>query len=442
MTRKTLRPARRHLAVAAVAAALLTLTACSGAGNGGPTAASTTQKVTLRFSWWGNDARTAATKSVIELFEKQHPNITIDTSFTDFGSYWDKLATETAAKDAADIIQMDEKYIATYGEQGALADLADPASKVDTTGISMDALSTGTVKGTLYGVPVALNSYAVVANTALLAQAGVSLPDDTTWTWDDLSALAQKVSRAGHGDYYGLQSLGFSDADLISWARQHGDKLYDAQGNLAISEKTLTGWWTYIKSLTDSGATPQASAVVEKQTAGLSASFAATNKAAFSVWWNNQLTALSQASGSELTLLRLPTASGKAGKSTYEKASMYWSISSRSKHPAEAAQFIDFLLSDKQAANVLLTERGVPANTDIRSYIEPKLTPTDQKAAQFLKSVAPTVGTPPTITPPGGSTIQTLLMTTTQHVLFGQTTPAEAAKSFIKEMKAALADAR
>lgn len=427
---------------AALAAVTLTLTACAGGASGGATPASTTEKITLRFAWWGNDARTAATKQVIDLFQKEHPNITIEPSFTDFSSYWDKLATETAAKDMPDILQMDEKYLATYGSQGALADLRDARSKVDVSGISDTSLKTGIVDDTLYGAPLAMNSYAVVVNTKLLATAGVPLPDDTTWTWDDLAATAKKVSQAGNGEYYGLQAMGFTDADLLNWARQHGEDLFSDTGEVALSEKTVAGWWTYLKSLTDTGATPSASASIEKQTAGLSSSFAATNKAAFSFWWNNQLTALSQASGSELKLLQLPTQKGKPGDSAYEKASMYWSISSRSDHPAEAAQFVDFLLNDKAAADILLTERGVPSNAEIVKAIEPKLSPTDSAAAAFLTAVEPRLGTAPVPTPPGGATLPTLLMTGTQQVLFGQSTPDEAAKTFIKNLKAALADAQ
>ena len=36
------------------------------------------ETVTLRFSWWGNDARHEKTLKVIEMFQEQHPNIVIE----------------------------------------------------------------------------------------------------------------------------------------------------------------------------------------------------------------------------------------------------------------------------------------------------------------------------------------------------------------------------
>ena len=68
----------------------------------------------------------------------------------------------------------------------------------------------------------------------------------------------------------------------------------------------------------------------------------------------------------------------------YYKPSMFWSVSSRTKHPAEAAAFVNFLANDEEAAKVLLTERGVPANQKIRGTINGLLKETDKAAADFL----------------------------------------------------------
>ena len=40
--------------------------------------ASAEEKVTLRFRWWGGDARNEATIKVIEQFEALNPNVTIE----------------------------------------------------------------------------------------------------------------------------------------------------------------------------------------------------------------------------------------------------------------------------------------------------------------------------------------------------------------------------
>ena len=67
---------RRWLGVAAaVTAATLMATGCSSGGS----SSSSNGKVTLNFSWWGDDTRAKVTQDAISQFEKQHPNITIKT---------------------------------------------------------------------------------------------------------------------------------------------------------------------------------------------------------------------------------------------------------------------------------------------------------------------------------------------------------------------------
>ena len=64
------------------------------------------EKVTLRFSWWGGDERNEATLDVIEAYEKEHPNITIEAEYSGDDGYQEKLSTALAGNTAADIIQM------------------------------------------------------------------------------------------------------------------------------------------------------------------------------------------------------------------------------------------------------------------------------------------------------------------------------------------------
>lgn len=412
------------------------LAACGGSGGGDANGDVSDKAVTLRFTWWGSDARHKRTQQVIDAFTKAHPNITIKGEFKDWNGYWDALATTVAANDAPDIIQMDEMYLASYAERGALLDLKTADKHLTTTDFDAKALATGAIDGKQYGVPTGLTAYSFVVNTDLLAQYKVSVPDDATWSWDDLKAVAGQVSKASGGKVTGTQSMGFDIGGVNIWARQHGSALYSPDGKVALPSAVLASFWQYQLDLAKSGAAPAASVTVERATAALDQSGIATNSSAFGTWWNTQLTSLEGASGQKLKLLKLPGESQSSTPGLYYKPSMFWSISSRSKQPAEAALFVDFLANSQEAADIMLTDRGVPANTKIRAGIAPKLTETDKAAAEYLDAIK--VGEAPRVTPNGASDVEAILKRYTEDVLFARKTPQDAATGFIKELQAAI----
>ncbi len=137
---------RSRLLRRVVWAVLLTMTAalpvaCSSSSGGGDELSA--GPVTLRFSWWGADDRHKRTQQVIDLFQKKHPNITVRGEFKDWNSYWDSLATTVAANDAPDVIQMDELYLASYAQRGALLDLNTEKTHLKTADFDPKALATG-----------------------------------------------------------------------------------------------------------------------------------------------------------------------------------------------------------------------------------------------------------------------------------------------------------
>ncbi|MFI6791449.1 ABC transporter substrate-binding protein [Nonomuraea sp. NPDC050383] len=423
----------RPLRAAALAtAAVLMLGAC-GSGGGAGSQELSDKPVTLRFTWWGADERHKRTQQVIDLFQKKHPNITVKGEFKDWNGYWESLATTVAANDAPDVIQMDELYLSSYAERGALLDLGTAAKNLKTADFDKSALDTGVVKGKQYALPVGLSAYAMVVNTGLLDTYKVKLPDDASWSWEDLRTVGAEVSKASGGKVSGVQSLGFEAGGLSVWARQAGAALFDADGKVAVPPEVLTSYWTYIRDLAKQGVTPPPSVTIERAGSALDQSGTATNTSAFATWWNTQLTSLTAASGSKLKLLRLPGEAQAKSPAAYYKSSMYWSISSRSKHPAEAALFVDFLANDEEAANILLTDRGVPANKRIRTAITPKLAETDKAAAEYLDTLK--VGTAPRVTPNGASNLEAIIKRHTEEVLFDRMTPEQAAKSFITELQ-------
>ncbi|GAA4432519.1 extracellular solute-binding protein [Georgenia halophila] len=427
----------RLVAVAALAVATSLVAACAqepdGGGSDGDDGGGGGD-VELRFAWWGNDLRNELTNEAIAAFEEENPGITVSRENADWSGYWDRLSTTAAAGDLPDVIQMDEKYLRTYADQGLLMDLYSQDA-LSTENIDPTVLPAGEVDGQLFALVTSVNTYSVVANADLLSQAGVEPPDDQTWTWDDLSQLSQQVTE-NVDDAVGMQYLGTGDSPLQVWAKQHGETLWTDEGELGASPETLASFWQYVLDLTESGAANPASTAQEQVTAGQEASGTATNQAAFGTWWSNQYRALSESSGQELLLLRPPLSAGSDDRGTYNKPSMFWSISQNTDHPEEAARFVDFLVNSEKAGDILLVERGVPSNLEIREGITDNLSPEDQEVVSFLEEVSDEVGEPPPLTPAGASDIEPLVQRITFEVLFGQITPEEAAEQFTAEAQA------
>ena len=427
----------RALTAAAVTVTLLAASACGGDSGGGSSSADG-GKVTLRFTWWGSDTRTKLTQQVIDAYQKDHPNVTIKGEFGEWSGYWDKLATTVAANDAPDIIQMDEKYLREYADRGALLDLKK-ADGLDTGKFEPDTLGAGEFDGGLYGLNAGINSFAVVVNPAAFKTAGVPIPDDKTWTWDDFAKTAAEITTKTGGKVTGTGALGTNEAGLNLWARQNGESLWTKDGKLGVSPEKTTDFFKYILKLRDAKAIPSAEAISQDMNASLDQSAFATGKLAMSFIWSNQLVAFSKATGQQLKLLRIPSPDGQAAKNgSYYKGSMFWSISARSKHQKEATEFVNYLANNPAAGGVLLAERGVPPNTEVRAGVTPKLKPEDAATAKFIQDIKQDLGDPSPAPPVGGGQVEKIIQRYTTEVLFGRQTPEAAAKAFLDEVNGEL----
>ena len=175
---------------AVLAAIALALTGC-----GGSSPAASDGPVTLRFSWWGSDVRHKMTQKLIDAFEAKNPNINIEGEYGDWSGYWDKLATQVASQDAPDIIQMDAQYLGEYAKRGALLKLKD----VDLSKFDQAAADAGKTADGQFAVTAGMNALVVLANPSLLSASGVSLPDDSSWTWDDYRKIAADITGNSKG---------------------------------------------------------------------------------------------------------------------------------------------------------------------------------------------------------------------------------------------------
>ncbi|WP_432562269.1 ABC transporter substrate-binding protein [Kineococcus sp. SYSU DK003] len=425
-------PSRRQALTGLAAVGSLAALAACAPGSSGGSSSSGDGGGTLRVSTWGNDSRLKLTQQAVAEFQKANPDIKVTVENSEWTSYWDKLATGTAANDSPDVIQMDEAYIAAYGTRGALLDLETVSAQLDLSEMDEKMRDTGLVDGTFVGAPIGTGNFSVGVNPTLLEQAGVAMPDDTTWTWDEFADIAAQVTAAlGAQGVYGFDMFGAGTAELGAWVRQFGQEVFPTDDQTAAEPATVASYFEFAKRLVDTGATPPASVQSENTAAALDTTLFATNKSAFHLQFHTQISAYAAASGNELRLLRLPAQQKGESPRMVNKASMYWSIASRTTQSENAAKFVDFMLTDPAATKILTTERGVPAIPSVQEDILPVLDPQAKIALEFTQAITPELVDPPQVTPAGASSWNTDFPTIGTEVLFGRATPADAAERTI-----------
>lgn len=437
---------------AVLAAGVLTLAACSGdngaapeeepeatgssTADGGSEAAGGEGNAEIRFSWWGSDERHTLTQEVIDLFMEKNPDITVVPDYTDWGGYWDKLATTVAGGDTPDVMTQEERYLTDYANRGVVGDLA--ALGLDTSMIDPSVIQSGTIDGKLAGVATGINAYAIVADPQIFEEAGVEMPDDTTWTWDDFVAISTEISDALGDDVYGVQDYGGNEAGFNIYARQNGESLYSEDGTLGYEDATLEAWWQHLVDLREAGAMPDGARSVEIAEGGPEQSLLGTNSGAMGMWWTNQLGAISSAAGRDLVLLRLPGESESERTGMYFKPAMFYSVAADTEYPEAATAFVDFLINDPEAGALILSDRGLNANTDVRAAVADQLDPLEQQAAEFLAELEPEIVDGPPAPPNGAADVPEITGRINEQVLFDTISPAEAAAQFTSEASAAI----
>jgi multiple sugar transport system substrate-binding protein len=435
LTSGRIRPGWRRALVAGALGLTMAATAACGGGSGGGDGDG---PVTLRFSWWGSDSRHEYTQQLIKQYEAANPGVNIEPSFTGWSDYWDKLATATAGGNAPDIMQQESRYVREYADRGALLDLGEYMPEViDDSALDQNVMPTGQVDGHTWAIPTGINAFSVVADPKIFADAGVPMPDDETWTWDQMVETAAQISEANGGEPYGMQTAGYNEQNFAIFARQRGESLYSEDGGPGFSRQTLIDWWSLVVAARDTGAAPEASLSVEIQAGGPDQSLLATNNGAMGFWWTNQLSTLTASAGRELELLRFPGESTQQQSGMYFKPAMFWSVSSETEHPEEAAKFVNYLINSPEAAELLLSDRGLPVNTELRKQIVDQLEPADQKAAAFLEEIEPSLQEPPPLPPQGAGEVQQIMQQLTEQVLFNQISVQEAADQFMSRLETA-----
>ena len=352
------------------------------------------EQQTIRVLWWGSQTRHDLTMQMIAKFMEKYPNIKVEVEFTDWGSYWNKLATQVAGDLTPDVIQMDYAYIVQYASAGVLAplDAYVEAGQLNVADIADTVLGSGRVNDTLYAIANGTNVPTLMYRKDLVEQVGMTLSMQPTLA-EYLQVSKVIYEQTGHTDNY-ITSMGIDD--LRFRVRNFGLDLYSEEGTALGFEDP--------QYIVDMWKTAQ-QADADGYTLGVGEDTAAT---AFDSYINdrwagyhstNELGAFEEGSGLQLDMVAIPSPEGATMPSTYFKTTMFWAVSANSMVKDAAVQFIDFYTNDADSYAIIGMDRGMPSSSKMRDFIKPNLSDTEQRAAVVVDFFSQPGNTTPIMNP-------------------------------------------
>lgn len=323
--------------------------------------AKTEEPVTLRFSWWGNDARHEKTLKVIEMYQEKHPNITIEPEYRG-KSEREKVATELGSGTCADIVQLNPPWMGDFVANGDFfVDLSQYDFDVD--GFDKTLIQDYcTYNGTLITLPSGLNARTYLMNQTKLDELGIPCDMNAKWTWEDVITVGKTVHEKNPEMYF----LNADKVDLVEFVmrpyiiQKTGTFLIDDSFNPGFTKDDLKEALEYIARLySENVVLPASEGNTFLNAVWTNPDWINGNLTSELSWTSLMEGAVADSQDTYVTTT-LPVREDAKDTSIVVKPSQLYAIVKTSEHPAEAADFLNFLLTDEEAGKVLGDCRGVP----------------------------------------------------------------------------------
>jgi multiple sugar transport system substrate-binding protein len=417
------------LAVAVTISGLL-LTGCGGSdssdtsGNGG-------DPITLRVGWYGGEPVHAALEQTLERYEEENPNVTVEVSRAAFADYFDRLATETAGRAGPDVTRMSMSYFADYAGRGSMLALDEfVGDTIAVENLDDDVQESGVLNGEYFGVPQSAISHALLVNPELVESVGGEMPSPD-WTWDEFGDWAKAFGQA-NDNLYGSSDMGGQLQAFEVFVRQHGGELFTDDGTaLGFDQAVLEDWWTYWQSMRAERGAPPASITAEG--GGFESSPLTRGLVAAAYVWVQQIVFFQELNEDTLELQPMPTTAG-GSPGQFVKALDFWSVSSTSEHPEQAAHLVNYLLNDAVAIENIGLTLGVPPSQQARDVLSTDESTPEGKAVAYIEALGDDrVGPPPGPWPRGYGELLALFTKLAEDVAFDTADVSSAAGQFFKE---------
>lgn len=432
---------RRTLLAGAAATAFLASACGSGSGGGGGGGGGA---VGLRMAWYGGESRTKKYNAILDSYQAANPTVTVKREAAEWDKYWERVATQTAARDLPDVLHFTNMQLREFASNGQLLELNEENTKgsLDLSTLDPALLEAGKIDGKQYSIPTGSLILSTVANQGLLKGTGATIPEaGAAWTWDDFREQGRKaVGKLGSGTWFVLD-FGSSTRILTAFMMSRGKSLFNVSqqpAGLGFERQDLVDWLAYWEGLRQDGIAPPGSVTAEQQGLPFEADLFAKEKAAVYLHTSNTLTNYQKYTKGELVLRRLPHDAAGSDKVDYF-FSVSMAVPASAKNPQEAAKVINFFLNDPAAVKAYGGEFGPPGTAAGREVLRDAQQADGKKVIDFTDSEIKLGAVADQNWPRGGQQMNDVVLgQANDQVAFGKASPEQAADEAITKLQDAL----
>jgi multiple sugar transport system substrate-binding protein len=300
--------------------------------------------VELTFMMWGAPEELAVWNQIVQDFQTQNPNIQVNVEVSDWDAYWEKLKTMLAASTPPDLFAMDAPLYLDYQSRGVLKNLQpyldkNPDLLQDVYPQTLQAYQT---PDGYFGLPRDFQTIVLFYNKDMFDDAGVAYPT-ADWTYADLRAAAQKLTKDTNGDGK-IDQYGFY-SDLWDMELVWSEAIWAYGGDIVSADHTMTligepqarqAWQLFHDMMFVDKSMPDTTTALQFGEDTFQAGAAAmTTIGHWAVPGYNTVPFKWDVA---------PMPAGPAGKATSVNSAGFV-VADASKHPEEAFEFIKFVLS-------------------------------------------------------------------------------------------------
>ncbi|MDF2595658.1 MAG: putative bacterial extracellular solute-binding protein [Clostridia bacterium] len=388
------------------------------------------EPVTLRFSWWGGDARHEATLAVVDLFQKQYPWITIEAEYSAQDGYNDKLMTQLASGTAPDIMQIETGAGPEYFEQGQLYNLSE--LDIDFSNFDEGFLINNGHFGSdsQYAIPMGKAGSAIIVNQDLAEKIGIDFT--TEYDWNQLLEWGKKVQAYDPSLYLISGNLDFMMAFVMrTWGRQmNGQPIIGPDSKLVMTEEQFEKVLTFVKDLYETKTAVPLSYMASYGTSNQDDPNWIAGKYVCNVGYTSSVEVMAAANPNAKYIAgNMPILTDALSDGWVNDCPQYVGIYAKSKHPKEAAMFLDFFFNNDEAIKTLGTVRSVPPTAKAQEITEAagSLNPLTKMAVDVSQKYNGVSDSGKTTS----AEVTAILKDAYETVAYGVKTPAEAAKEAV-----------